>query len=52
MPTKKKRKIVIPDNLPALTTEEDICPSLFTGDKLAKKDPESNTATGQGFNQG
>lgn len=40
MPTKKKRINIIPDNLPALTTPEDTCPSLFTGTKLAEKDPE------------
>ena len=39
MPTKKKRVNVIPDNLPAVTTPEETCPSLFTGNKLAEKDP-------------
>lgn len=52
MPTKKKRKIVIPDNLPALTTEEDICPSLFTGDKLAKKDPQRYAKVVQELSEG
>ena len=40
MPTKKKRVQIIPDNLPAITTPEETCPSLFTGTSLAKKDPE------------
>lgn len=40
MPTKKKRVQVIPDNLPALTQPEETCPSLFTGNSLAKNDPE------------
>ena len=40
MPTKKKRVQIIPDNLPALTTPEETCPSLFTGTKLAENDPE------------
>ena len=40
MPTKKKRVQIIPDNLPALTTPQETCPSLFTGTSLAKKDPE------------
>ena len=40
MPTKKRRVQVIPDNLPAITTPEETCPSLFTGTKLAEKDPE------------
>ena len=40
MPTKKKRVQIIPDNLPALTTPEETCPSLFTGSTLAKHDPE------------
>ena len=40
MPTKKKRVHIIPDNLPALTTPEETCPSLFTGTKLAENDPE------------
>ena len=30
---------MIPDNLPAVTTPEETCPSLFTGNKLAEKDP-------------
>ena len=40
MPTKKKRVQIIPDNLPALTTPEETCPSLFTGSTPAKHDPE------------
>ena len=40
MPTKKRRKVIIPDNLPALTTPEELCPSLFTGNTLSEKDPE------------
>lgn len=40
MPTKKKRKVIIPDNLPALTEPEEVCPSLFTGNTLSQKDPE------------
>ena len=40
MPTKKKRINIIPDNLPAVTTPEETCPSLFTGQKLAENDPE------------
>ena len=40
MPTKKKRVNIIPDNLPAVTTPEETCPSLFTGQKLAEHDPE------------
>ena len=40
MPTKKRRVQVIPDNLPAVTTPEETCPSLFTGNSLAKNDPE------------
>ena len=40
MPTKKKRQIIIPDNLPALTTPEETCPAVYTGNKLANDDPE------------
>jgi len=40
MPTKKKRINIIPDNLPAATTPEETCPSVYTGQKLAEKDPE------------
>jgi len=40
MPTKKRRVNIIPDNLPALQTPEETCPSLYTGNKLAEKDPE------------
>ena len=39
MPTKKKRLNIIPDNLPAVTNPEEMCPSLYTGNKLAEKDP-------------
>jgi len=41
MPTKKRRKVIIPDNLPALTDPDDFCPSVFTGNGLAKRDPET-----------
>ena len=40
MPTKKKRQVIVPDNLPALTTPEEKCPAVYTGNKLAEKDPE------------
>ena len=40
MPTKKRREIIVPDNLPALTTPEDTCPALYTGSKLAQEDPQ------------
>ena len=40
MPTKKKRVNIIPDNLPAITSPEETCPSVYTGQKLAEKDPE------------
>ena len=36
MPTKKRRKNIVPDNLPALTTPEEKCPALYTGNKLAE----------------
>ena len=39
MPTKKKRVNVVPDNLPANTKPEQICPSRYTGNKLFEKDP-------------
>ncbi len=40
MPTNKKRQTIVPDNLPALTTPEETCPAVYTGNKLAEKDPE------------
>ena len=40
MPTKKKRVNIIPDNLPAITKPADHCPSVYTGSKLAREDPE------------
>lgn len=52
MPTKKKRKVIIPDNLPAMTKEEDFCPSIFTGNKLADKDPERYAKIVQGLGEG
>lgn len=52
MPTKKKRKVIIPDNLPAMTKEEDFCPSIFTGNKLAEKDPERYAKIVQGLGEG
>lgn len=39
MPTDKKRQKIIPDNLPPIMKEEQVVPSLFTGNKLAEKDP-------------
>lgn len=52
MPTKKKRKAIIPDNLPALTTPEEVCPSLFTGNTLAEKDPERYARVVQELSEG
>ena len=52
MPTKKKRINIIPDNLPALTAPEETCPSLFTGQKLAEKDPEKYARIVQGLGGG
>ena len=40
MPTKKKRQNIIPDNLPSLTEPSDFVPSVYTGNKLAEKDPQ------------
>lgn len=40
MPTKKKRKVIIPDNLDPIVQEEEFIPSVFTGNKLAQDDPE------------
>ena len=39
MPTKKKRVQIIPDNLPAITTPEETCPSLFTGTTPGQEGP-------------
>ena len=52
MPTKKKRVNIIPDNLPAVTTPEETCPSLFTGQKLAEKDPEKYARIVQSLGEG
>ena len=52
MPTKKKRINIIPDNLPALTAPEETCPSLFTGQKLAEKDPEKYARIVQNLGEG
>ena len=52
MPTKKKRLNIIPDNLPAVTTPEETCPSLYTGQKLAENDPEKYARIVQGLGEG
>ena len=52
MPTKKKRKNIVPDNLPSLVTPEELCPSLFTGNKLAEKDPERYAKVVQELSEG
>ena len=52
MPTKKRRVNIIPDNLPAVTTPEETCPSLFTGQKLAEKDPEKYARIVQSLGEG
>jgi hypothetical protein len=52
MPTKKKRVNIIPDNLPAVTSPEETCPSLYTGQKLAERDPEKYGRIVQGLGEG
>jgi len=52
MPTKKKRINIIPDNLPAVTTPEETCPSLYTGQKLAERNPEKYARVVQSLGEG
>jgi hypothetical protein len=52
MPTKKKRVNIIPDNMPAVTTPEETCPSLYTGQKLAERDPEKYGRVVQALGEG
>lgn len=52
MPTKKKRINITPDNHPAVTTPEETCPSLFTGQKLAERDPEKYARIVQSLGEG
>ena len=52
MPTKKKRVNIIPDNMPAVTTPEETCPSLYTGQKLAETDPEKYGRIVQALGEG
>ena len=52
MPTKKKRVNIIPDNMPAVTTPEETCPSLYTGQKLAETDPEKYGRIVQSLGEG
>lgn len=52
MPTKKRRVNIVPDNLPAVTTPEETCPSLFTGQKLAENDPEKYARIVQSLGEG
>lgn len=52
MPTKKKRQKIIPDNLPAILNEEEVVPSIFTGNKLAQEDPERYAKVVQELGEG
>ena len=52
MPTKKKRKVVIPDNLDPVVDEQEFVPSVFTGNKLAQDDPERYGKIVQGLGEG
>jgi hypothetical protein len=39
MPTKKKRQIITDTQLPPAIDKEDVCPAIYTGQKLADRDP-------------
>ena len=39
MPTKKRRKNITDTELPAVTSPEEVCPSVYTGQKIADRDP-------------
>jgi len=50
MPTERRRKRVIPDNLPSLV--DDDCPSVYTAANLFKERPEVYAAIVQGLVEG
>jgi len=52
MPTKKKRINIVPDNLTPVLQEEEVVPSLFTGQKMADHDPEKYGKIVQGLGEG
>ena len=52
MPTEKRRKNIVPDNLPANLEPEEFCPSVYTGQKLADNDPVKYGKIVQGLGEG
>ena len=52
MPTKKPRRVHSPDNLPAKLDPKDICPAVYTGDKLYIEQPERYARIAQGLAEG
>lgn len=52
MPTKRPRQQQSPDNLPAKLDPKDICPSIYTGDKLYLEQPERYARIAQGLAEG
>lgn len=52
MPTKKRRVVVEPDNLPAQTTVEETCPSVYTAAALKQKRPDAYAGVVQGLVEG
>ena len=52
MPTKKRRVIVEPDNLPAQMTVEETCPSVYTAATLKQQRPDAYAGVVQGLVEG
>lgn len=52
MPTARPRKREIPDNLPANTASNEICPQVYTADALLDKRPDAYARIAQGLAEG
>jgi len=52
MPTKMRRVIVEPDNLPAQTTIEETCPAVYTAATLKQQRPDAYAGVVQGLVEG
>ena len=52
MPTKKKRKEHLAENLPATLKTEEFCPSVYTAEQVKQKRPQIYARVVQGLSEG
>lgn len=52
MPTEKQRIKILPDNLPDNLNANELCPSVYTADKLFEREPDKYARIAQGLAQG